>query len=215
MIVAIVAIALSVGIGEAVEGHAGHAGHPGHAGHEAHGEHGDHGKSFVPLHGGSAAEIDGWYIETVFTADGVRIYLYSADQAPQMMRKANGSLKMVSEGGTNREVPLVLNAPEADKTVVHFCPMHPEVVQMEGGTCDLCGGMVLFKQDYLYGSVDLSKAAPGSFSVQVDLSGLNGKNSDASFAVPFAMLSDSPGSMSGHNEHKHEGHSEHNHKHDH
>lgn len=189
IITAIIAIAFSVTSGEAGDGdhakHESHAGDDAHAIHEGHADNTGGDLDQVALHGGPVTAAEDWHFETVFTTEGVQIYKYSADLAPQMMRKTTGSLKLVYENGTSKEIPLVLKAPNADETTVHFCPMHSEVVQMEAGVCDLCGGMVLFRQDYLFGTVDLSREAPGSFSAMVNISGLGGNKSDVSFMAQF------------------------------
>lgn len=139
-------------------------------------------------HGGSVAMTKEHHFETVFAADGVRIYLYSKDQAPLELAKAAGTVTLRFKDGTKQEVALAPEMPVKGEATVYFCPMHPEVVQMEPGKCEKCGGMKLYTQNRLFAKADLSGVAPGSLQVVAALSGLGGAEPQATFVETFQGL---------------------------
>ena len=61
----------------------------------------------------------------------------------------------------------------------YVCPMHPEVVSPEPGTCPKCGGMKLFTQDRLAAVTEgrVEKA-------DVKITGLAAPETEVSFTVP-------------------------------
>lgn len=148
------------------------------------------------LHGGQVAMTKEHHFETVFSTDGVRVYVYTREQAPMMIEKAKGTVSLVKKDGTKKDVTLLRADSAQGESAVYFCPMHPEVVQKEPGVCALCGGMKLYKQDYLLSKVDLSKVEPGSLKAVIRLSGLEGSEKEVTFAsdVPAteAMLGAKP-----------------------
>jgi hypothetical protein len=147
-----------------------------------HGEGAGHSHERCELHGGSVSMTEKHHFETLFAADGIRIYMYSGEQGPMMITKAiSGSVKFVHVDGTSEEVPLVADVPKNGEKAVYFCPMHSNVVQTSPGICPLCGGMKLFTQNRLYGKADLSKAEAGSLKAVVHLTGLRGPEKEATF----------------------------------
>jgi hypothetical protein len=148
------------------------------------------------------------HFETVFAADGVRVYAYTHEQAPMMIEKAKGTISLVTKEGTKKDVALARAAPVEGESAVYFCPMHPAVVHKEPGVCTLCGGMKLYQQDCLFGKVDLSKVEPGSMKAIVRVTDLEGTEKEVTFAASFPTP-EVPGGKepSGHGEGTgHEGH---------
>ena len=162
-----------------------------------------HSHEQAELHGGKVIMTGQHHFETVFALDGIRIYKYSADQAPLMMQKTGGTANLKYKDGTRKEIPLSLKAPEKREKTVYFCPMHPEVVQMEAGVCDQCGGMKLFIQDYLHAKVDLSKIEPGAMKAIVHLRGLKGSESEVTFTETYEGTADPHEGRNHESEHHH------------
>ena len=106
----------------------------------------DHDKA--SLRGGQVHLSQEHAFESVFANDGVRIFLYTASQAPAMVRKASGTAVVKFADGRTVTAPLARTEPAESDPAVHFCPMHEEVVQRMTGVCTHCGGMKLFVQDY-------------------------------------------------------------------
>jgi hypothetical protein len=140
----------------------------------------------APLHGGVLKSVDQDRFETVFTAAGLQVYLYTQEGAPAMVQGATGKTLVTFAGGKSVEVPLVMEIPSGKEPAVFFCPMHPEVVQTRPGICEKCGGMILYTQNRLSGRVDLSRAKPGSVTAVVTLQGVTGRRKDAVFSVSNA-----------------------------
>ena len=140
----------------------------------------------APLHGGVLRSVDQDRFETVFTAKGLQVYLYTQEGAPAMVQGATGKALVTFAGGKSVEVPLVMEIPSGKEPAVFFCPMHPEVVQMRPGICEKCGGMILYTQNRLSGLVDLSRAKSGSVTAVVTLQGVTGRQKDAVFSVSNA-----------------------------
>jgi hypothetical protein len=146
------------------------------------------------LHGGEAAMTKAHHFETVWTPDGLRIYVYTGEQAPAMVEKATGSVTFHMKDGTSKVVPLAKQAPDTNESpAVYFCPMHPEVVQSEPGICTLCGSMKLFTQDRLFAPMDLAKAEPGTVKAVVKLSGLQGAEKETTLTASFTGFPKKPG----------------------
>jgi hypothetical protein len=137
------------------------------------------------LHGGAVAMTNGRHFETVFAPDGIRVYVYTGNQTPEVVGKGTGTATLSFKDGTTREIPLVAAKPDSGDAAVYFCPMHPEVVQMKPGKCDKCGGMILYTQDYLYAKADLAKVAPGSLKATIRIKGLRGLASEVVYTEPF------------------------------
>ncbi len=137
------------------------------------------------LHLGQVSMTKAHHFETVFAADGIRIYFYTGDQSPLLVEKAEGKATLRFKDGTSREIPLVLQKPKEGERTVYFCPMHEDVVQMEPGECLKCGGMRLFAQDYLYAKADLSKVEPGALEATIRIKGLSGGEPEALFTETY------------------------------
>jgi hypothetical protein len=137
----------------------------------------------APLHGGVLSLAGENRFETVFTAEGLQVYLYTEEGSPAMVEGATGQAVVKFAGGRSVAVPLGMEIPSGKEPAVYFCPMHPEVVQMRPGICEKCGGMKLYTQNRLSGRVDLSRAKPGSVTADVTLQSLSGKQAELSFSV--------------------------------
>lgn len=172
-------------------------------------------------HGGDVQMTRGHHFEATWRPDGLRVYLYTAGQAPMKVAKAEGKVTFRMADGASKDVVMVREAPAGDEhPTVYFCPMHPEVVQLEPGICTQCGTMKLFVQDRFFAPIDLATAAPGSLKAFVQVTGLKGEESEASFVATFAGMTTAgkgkahedaaPGKepAKGH-EKGHEGHSHH------
>jgi hypothetical protein len=133
------------------------------------------------LHGGRVTAAKEHHFETVFAADGLRVFLYNANQSPMMIKKVQGTATLVFENGAEVEIPLVRGEPKEGDPAVHFCPMHEEVVQRKTGLCTHCSGMKLFVQDYLYAKADLSKVKPDEIKASITIEGLKGKEKRVTF----------------------------------
>lgn len=133
------------------------------------------------LHGGQVSMTKQHHFETVFAPDGIRVYMYTDIQAPALIEGAKGTVTMTFKDGKKKAVPLSLDTPAAGEKAVYFCPMHSEVVKMEPGICNLCGGMKLFTQDRLFAKVDLSKVEPGTLTAIFNITGLEGSEPQVSF----------------------------------
>jgi len=140
------------------------------------------------LHGGKLIETAAGNFETVLSADGIRVYFYTAEKAPAMVEGQTGSVVLKVAGGASHEVPLIPEAPGEKESIVHFCPMHPEVVQMTPGECDLCGGMILYEQNRLFGKADLSQAKPGAVTAEIKIRGLPGKMKEVRFSATHVLV---------------------------
>lgn len=139
----------------------------------------------APLHGGTLTETEASIFETVIARDGLHVWFHTDEKAPAMVGRAGGTATLRLPDGQVREVTLVLRAPAADAPGVYFCPMHPEVVQRAPGKCEPCGGMVLFHQDELFGAADLAGVEPATVTAQVRLTGLKGRQKEATFSPAF------------------------------
>ena len=140
----------------------------------------------APLHHGQLSVSGAHSFETVISPDGLRIYLYTPAKTPAMVEGATGIATLTFKDGTTKGVPLVSELPAKEEPAVYFCPMHADVVRMQPGVCEKCGGMTLFTQNRLYGKVDLSQAEAGTVTAMVRLTGLEGKEKMASFTVTNA-----------------------------
>jgi len=141
------------------------------------------------LHGGQVTRTPNHHFETTFDPDGIRIFTYSADQAPQMTDKAKGVVTLKFKDAPAREIALVVQQPQKGERTVYFCPMHADVVQMEPGICEKCGGMKLYAQDYLFAKADLAKVAPGTLETVVSIEGLKVPESKVTFTQAFLAMS--------------------------
>lgn len=166
-----------------------------------------HSHEHSSLHGGQVSMSKAHHFETVFLPTGIAVYTYSMKQAPLMAGKAKGTVRLKYKDGASKVISLAVKAPAAGEEAVYFCPMHEQVVQMEPGECELCQGMKLYKQDFLFGAIDLSKIAPGSFKAVVEISKLESKDEPkAVFTESFSGLTEKP-----HQAEAEEDHSDHHH----
>jgi hypothetical protein len=139
----------------------------------------------APLHGGAVTATKAHAFETLVTPQGVRVFLYTDELAPAMVEKATGTAKLALPDGRTLEVPLKAHQPAAGEPISYFCPMHAEVVRDAPGKCELCGGMVLFVQDHLFGAADLGGVDLAGVSALIRVSGLRGVEKEATFTPAF------------------------------
>lgn len=136
------------------------------------------------------------HFESTWSPDGLRLYLYTAAQAPMNVKGATGSVTFRMSDGSSKEVALVREAPaEGEEPTVYFCPMHPDVVQMKPGICTQCGTMKLFIQDRLFAPMDLRAVKPGEVKGFVKVTGLKGDEAEASFVSSFTAMTPRAASM--------------------
>jgi hypothetical protein len=139
----------------------------------------------APLHGGAVSESNGHVFESLLAADGLHVWLFTDESAPAMAGSAAGTASLKLPDGKVREVTLARrDAPVAGQGVF-FCPMHAEVVRTAPGQCEPCGGMKLFHQDELFGASDLKGLDLAVVAAQVRVTGLKGKQKEASFSPAF------------------------------
>lgn len=112
------------------------------------------------LHDGVVTVMKEHCFETVFSSDGIQIYMYDIKMAPMLMQRVKATATILTKGGSKIEAPLVLDSPKSGEKTIYFCPMHAEIVQAAPGICEPCGGMELIPHDRLFGKANLSKAAP-------------------------------------------------------
>jgi hypothetical protein len=136
-------------------------------------------------HGGTMSMTKGHVFETVMAPHGLRVYLYTDEQAPAMVEKATGSATLSLPGDKTVTVKLTPEVPGDKEPATYFCPMHASVVRDKPGECELCGGMKLFKQDRLYGQVDLSKVKLDEVKATIRVTGMRGAEKEATFTPAF------------------------------
>jgi hypothetical protein len=141
----------------------------------------------VPRHGGVMTIATSHAFETVVAPDGIHVYLYTEEQAPLMVEKTTGVATITQPNGKTTKVKLVAETPGDKETepATYFCPMHSKVVQDKPGECAPCGGMTLFKQDRLYGRIDLSKVKSEDLKLSIKVSGMWGTEQEATFTPAF------------------------------
>ncbi len=144
-----------------------------------------HAHQMSMLHGGVVAMTKGHRFETVFGADGLRIYMYSGRQVPARFAEVTGTALLKFKDGRTEKIPLTVQKPQEGDEVAYFCPGHPQATQMHPGVCDACGGMPLQAQNYLLGNVDLAGVQPGSLQAVVDIRGLGGDEPDVTFTETY------------------------------
>jgi len=140
----------------------------------------EHSHERCELHGGRVTMTQAHHFETLFAIDGVRLYMYSADQNPLPMDKVSGTVTIKETSGSSRDVKLVPNVPKKGEPTVYFCTMYDSAPQMKPGRCPSCG-MALVPQSGLFGAVDLSKAQAGTVKAVVHLSDLEGQEKEVTF----------------------------------
>jgi hypothetical protein len=136
-------------------------------------------------HGGIMSMTKGHAFETVMAPHGIRVYLYTDEHAPAMVEKATGSATLSLPGDKTVTVKLTPEVPGDKEPATYFCPMHASVVRDKPGECELCGGMKLFKQDRLYGQVDLSKVKLDEVKATIRVTGMHGAEKEATFTPAF------------------------------
>ncbi|MBK7045143.1 MAG: hypothetical protein IPH48_01165 [bacterium] len=139
----------------------------------------------APLHGGTVTETEAHVFEAAIARDGIHVWFHTDERAPAMIGRAGGSATLRLPDGKVQEVALSLRTPAADDPGVFFCPMHAEVVQTTPGKCEPCGGMILYHQDELFGAFDLSKVELSKVTAQVRVTGLKGRQKEATFSPVF------------------------------
>ncbi len=139
------------------------------------------GQTRTSLHGGYVTKTKSHHFETVFGSDGVRVYMYSADQYPLSLEKATGVVGIKDGSGSAREVKLVTLQPKEGEKTIYFCTMNDTPPATAAGDCPKCG-MQLVRQTGLFAAADLSQAKPGSVTAEVRLTGLPGAEKEVTFA---------------------------------
>jgi hypothetical protein len=129
--------------------------------------------------------------------------MYTGGQAPMMIQKAEGNVTLKFKDGSEKELPLKATEPGKNEETVYFCPMHADVVQMEPGECGKCGGMTLFKQNYMHAAYDLSDVEPGTMKAVVHMKGMKGDESEATFTVPYQDMQEHHEKMMKHGSEDH------------
>jgi hypothetical protein len=147
------------------------------------------------LHGGKVNTTSDHAFETVFGPDGIRVYVYKADQTPLLVGVVEGTAVVNFADGSRRELALEKKSPADDEEAIYFCPAHPGVVQTGPGTC-AADGKELAVQDYLFGKTDLSNAELGVATATVALAGLDGREPSATFVVTSESEKEAPSSSS-------------------
>jgi len=140
----------------------------------------------APLHGGVVTTTEAHAFETLLTPQGVRVFFYTDELAPAYVEKATGTAKLKLPDGRTLDLVLKTREPAAGEPTSYFCPMHPPVVRMAPGKCELCGGMVLYVQDHLFGAADLSGVDLGKVSAMIRVIGMRGGEKEATFAPAFS-----------------------------
>lgn len=135
------------------------------------------------LHGGRVTATKAHIFETVVSWDGIRIYRYTASQAPVEIDQAAATATIASRDGTKKDLSLVRRVPAEGEPAVYFCPMHEQVIRQEPGICGTCGGMNLIAQDYLYGEANLSQVDPVAMTTLLRIEGLGGEEPAVTFAL--------------------------------
>ncbi len=151
---------------------------------KAAGEAPGHSHEKCELHGGQVTMTKQHHFETVFAPDGVRVFIYSAEQTPLPVGKAVGTVTLEYKDGTTRQVPLAAEKPAEGQPAVYYCSMHPAQTQMAPGKCAICG-MNLIPQYSLAAKADLSKVPPGTLKAVVRLAGLEGTEPEATFTETY------------------------------
>ncbi len=149
----------------------------------------------APLHGGAVTATKAHAFETLITPQGVRVFLYTDESAPAMVEKATGTAKLALPDGRTLDVPLKTRQPAGGEPTAYFCPMHAEVVRDAPGKCELCGGMVLFVQDHLFGAADLGAVDPAAVTALIRVSGLRGAEKEATFTPAFSTPDEKAGAV--------------------
>ena len=139
----------------------------------------------APLHGGTVTETEAHVFETAIARDGIHVWFHTDERAPSMIGRAGGSATLRLPDGRVQEVALSLRTPATGDPGIFFCPMHAEVVQTTPGKCEPCGGMILYHQDELFGAFDLSKVELSKVTAQVRVTGLKGRQKEATFSPVF------------------------------
>jgi hypothetical protein len=111
----------------------------------------------APLHGGLVTSTKDARFETVLAGRRLFVYAYSPAGSPATMHSASGTATFHLPDGTTKNVALAQETPAAGEPAIYFCPMHASVVRNAPGVCPLCGGLKLYTQDRLAGSVDLPR----------------------------------------------------------
>jgi hypothetical protein len=140
----------------------------------------------APLFGGVVTTTEARAFETLLTPQGVRVFLYTDELAPAYVEKANGTAKLKLPDGRVLDLTLTRREPAAGEPTSYFCPMHPPVVRDAPGKCELCGGMVLYVQDHLFGAADLSGVDLSKVSAMIRVTGMRGGEKEATFAPAFS-----------------------------
>lgn len=140
----------------------------------------------APLHGGVVARTGTDVFETLITPQGVRVFVYTDELGPANVGKAIGTARLKLPDGRTLDLSLTRREPAGEEPKSYFCPMHPQVVRREPGKCELCGGMILYVQDHLFGPADLAGIDPGGIAATIRVTGLGGGVAVATFMPAFS-----------------------------
>ena len=133
----------------------------------------EHGHMMSQLHGGISTMTKAHHFEAVYLADGIRVYIYDGSQKPTTAEDVSGEVTITY---ANKDMK-ALDVP------LEYVPA--EEMKM--------GNMKMTASDYLFASVDLSKAVKGSFGAKFEISGLPTKaESKSQFDNTFTGLTATP-----------------------
>jgi hypothetical protein len=158
--------------------------------HHAHSASADASAPMTAMHGGTVTQVDDLVFETVLGADGVRVYAYGADGVPVDVESASGAAKLTLADGESRDIELASRAPADGEPALYYCPMHPGMTQHEPGQCEACGGMTLFQQNLLFGSMMLPESTSGPVETQVRVDDLPATDETVTYVAQLAVGTD-------------------------
>lgn len=136
------------------------------------------------LHHGQVNATQDHRFETVFTNDGVKVFMYGDDQTPERFGAAHGTMTVRYKDGRTTEVPLAVDETSGHTRTVYYCPAHPSSTRLSPGKCPRCGAD-LVAQNALAGMIDMKGVAPGTMTASFSLDGLGGDESSAAFTETF------------------------------
>jgi len=132
------------------------------------------------LYGGKTWEGKEHVFETVFTPDGLRIYMFTPERTPASLEGASGTVTLKFKDGSTKELTLAPQGPASGDKTIYYCTMHPDVMKTEAGKCPKCN-MDLVAQNRFFGAADLSQAKPGTVTAEIHLTGLGGNEKEVTF----------------------------------
>ena len=132
------------------------------------------------LHGGIVFKTEDHLFETVYDPKDIRVYAYTLAKEPIVLGDVRGTVRVEFKHGMAKVVDMLLGDPDTGEPATYFCPMHPEVVQDKPGECSKCG-LTLKLQNRLLARADFSKVEPDSMRMTFRISGLDGKEPEATY----------------------------------